>query len=471
LKHRLHEKHELLFLLVLIREWLRRVVRVAVAVWCQVFFFIRGESMQRRFRSHGGFTLVELLVVIAIIGVLVGLLLPAVQAAREAARRMSCSNNFKQLGIALHNYHSSYKQLPIHGGGTESPGGNSAPFGTNGPTIHWWGSYSNANAWRLSMLVGITPFCEQQAIWEQITNPNSTNALDRNTPLTPPNIWPSMGPAPDRAEYLPWTLEIPTYRCPSDPGTGLPALGRTNYAACMGDSMWWSVRGPRQPDQGGTRLFELSSGWSQESRAADRGVFVPHYSSKFRDILDALSNTIAMGEIATDLGDRDNRTSSTTNGSQNPPAGVRDNPKWCFDQGQIDPERPRFWAPGIALDGVTARRGYRWADFRGYATQMHTILPPNAEVCSGNNAGNTGIWPPSSRHQGGVHILMADGAVVFMTDSIEAGDSRAAMVWLGGMNLGPTPPSNVEGSQSPYGLWGALGSRASKEVIQEQLNQ
>ena len=78
----------------------------------------RGVCMKLPRNKRPGFTLVELLVVIAIIGVLVGLLLPAVQAAREAARRMSCSNNFKQLGLAIHNYHAAFKQLPQQGGGT-----------------------------------------------------------------------------------------------------------------------------------------------------------------------------------------------------------------------------------------------------------------------------------------------------------------------------------------------------------------
>ncbi len=102
----------------------------------------------------------ELLVVIAIIGVLVGLLLPAVQAAREAARRMSCSNNFKQIGLGLHNYHSAYDKLPLAGAGTQ-------------PTVATdaWVATATGNNLRLSMLVGTLPFIEQQALWEQISNP------------------------------------------------------------------------------------------------------------------------------------------------------------------------------------------------------------------------------------------------------------------------------------------------------------
>ncbi|MGB0762300.1 MAG: DUF1559 domain-containing protein, partial [Rubripirellula sp.] len=126
-----------------------------------------------RKNSRSGFTLVELLVVIAIIGVLVGLLLPAVQAAREAARRMSCSNNFKQIGLGIHNYHSTYKQLPTQGAGTGElivPG-------------HYAHNSSVRNNQSLSFLVGLLPFIEQQALWEEISNPSQFDLENPNTPF------------------------------------------------------------------------------------------------------------------------------------------------------------------------------------------------------------------------------------------------------------------------------------------------
>ena len=132
--------------------------------------------MSRRKTFVSGFTLVELLVVIAIIGVLVGLLLPAVQAAREAARRMSCSNNFKQVGLAMHNYHSAYKQLPPQGTGT----------GTTDPTQGWWVLSNSSSEECVSALVGFAPFMEQQALWEQISNPSTetvTGAPPRPAPV------------------------------------------------------------------------------------------------------------------------------------------------------------------------------------------------------------------------------------------------------------------------------------------------
>lgn len=431
--------------------------------------------MNSRHHRPQGFTLVELLVVIAIIGVLVGLLLPAVQAAREAARRMSCSNNFKQIGLAIHNYHSAYKQLPMFGAGTDSPGFANAPAGNMGATINWWTSYGGANAWRLSSLVGMTPFFEQQAIWEQISNPNQINATDLLNPYVPPITWQPMGPCPDRIEYQPWATEIPTLRCPSDPGVGLPALGRTNYASCLGDSMYWGHRGPRNHGRFNMNIpnnwkYTYINSYAQNSRAADRGFFVRHKESKFRDVLDGLANTIAMGEIATDLGDNDIRTIGAEGNGGNA-AVLRDNPKLCQDNGYIDPERPLFWLQTTPKFNTNQGRGFRWADANEYATGCYTILPPNSEACGLNNWGNTGIFPMSSRHQGGVHILMGDGAVIFITDSVDAGNSRSPMVWLNGANPGPSPPPNVPGSKSPYGMWGALGTRGSGEVIEEQLNQ
>ncbi|MFG0287642.1 MAG: DUF1559 domain-containing protein [Rhodopirellula sp. JB044] len=406
----------------------------------------------KRYRS--GFTLVELLVVIAIIGVLVGLLLPAVQAAREAARRMSCSNNFKQIGLGIHNYHSAYKGMPIHGTGTDRPAGQQIYAGDNdGTSINRRGSF----------LISVLPFIEQQALWEQISNPLNVNA--DGSAKNPP--WQAMGPGVARIDYGPWATNIPTFRCPSDPGTGLPSLGRTNYGACTGDSSVMSREGfvfVSQVSRGATMPYTANNDQlAERSRICHRGMFIMNNKMKFRDCLDGLSNTIMCGELATDLGDSDNRTSMPQNDSINDKAGhgrreCRLNPRY-MDQFH-DPERPQFWQAGANVSTLLGR-GYRWHDAMHFFTQVHTILPPNSGICTGGRTSNDSMVTVSSRHQGGAHVLMGDGAVKFITDSIEAGNSNGRMVSY--HTSTPAP-----GSQSPYGLWGSLGTRANKEVISEE---
>ena len=385
-----------------------------------------------------GFTLVELLVVIAIIGILVGLLLPAVQAAREAARRMSCSNNFKQIGLAIHNYHSTYKKLPLHGAGTNHP----SPRNINQT------SNDSANN-RLSFLVGLTPFLEQQGLWEQISNPLGVNP-DGSVRAEP---WPAMGPTPEEINYIPWVTDIPTLRCPSDPGFGLPSLGRTNYVACLGDSHYDGRRGSIEINDDDDTIWPpvANEGWAIEARAKNRGFFQIHDESRFRDVLDGLSNTIAAGEIATDLGDRDVRTIGYNGDADD----IRANPNFCSDTpGLIDPERPRFWASGTPTNGTFDGRGYRWSDFLPNFGGFYTILPPNSEVCT-NSATSDAVCSTSSQHQGGAHVLMGDGAVIFMTDSVEAGNSRAEVITA----------ANRAGAASPYGLWGALGTAPTRKSL------
>jgi prepilin-type N-terminal cleavage/methylation domain-containing protein/prepilin-type processing-associated H-X9-DG protein len=413
-----------------------------------------------------GFTLVELLVVIAIIGVLVGLLLPAVQAAREAARRMSCSNNFKQIGLGMHNYHSAYKQLPIQNGGTSNPGKED-----------WWNGDILTNNEELSALVGLTPFIEQQTVWEQITASGS-KTLDNRTPHpSPTGLWTPMGPNPraDRGDnadwFIPWSTEIPTFRCPSDPGSGRPGRGRTNYGVSLGDGI--SIVWDHGPKEGNLR--PAPDDWRPTAfGAADRGVFSRKKETKFRDILDGLANTVAAGEMISDLGDRDIR--SALSGGNDHLHQVATQVTVCRDRNQVDPAQPLFWCdstPGCTnptwvmhnRDG----RGMNWAWAAMGMTAVHTIRPPNSEVCFQGWYDNIGICPPSSRHQGGAHVLMADGAVIYITDSIEAGDQQALPIGATGTMNGWA--LNKPGKKSPYGLWGAMGSRGGKETIEEQLNQ
>ncbi|QDT11467.1 DUF1559 domain-containing protein [Planctomycetes bacterium K23_9] len=412
-------------------------------------------TTKNQVRPRSAFTLVELLVVIAIIGILVGLLLPAVQAAREAARRMSCSNNFKQIGLAIHNYHSAYKQLPIHGGGTK---------GTH-QGRHESGQRGNDRL-ELSALVPLTPFFEQQGLWSQISNPfqteDSSGGVRVYNPMGP---WPGMPLSAHLTwgNYDPWLTNIPTLRCPSDPGIGLPAPGRTNYALCTGDSCDAGFGGALNRLTGATQSGGNPPMYSRV-QASQRGAFAVQLRSKFRDVLDGLSNTIFAGEIITDLGDRDRRTHLADNMAQNiiSAGGNMD----C--RLSLDPERPMFWAqdpsPNRLTGSAEERRGMKWASLLPIYTQMMTILPPNSELCGNNFYYSIVVAPPSSRHQGGVHVLMGDGAVKFVSDSIEAGDPHRGQV---GIHAAHNDPQSTAGSRSPYGLWGALGTRAASEVIQD----
>ncbi|SMP51036.1 prepilin-type N-terminal cleavage/methylation domain-containing protein/prepilin-type processing-associated H-X9-DG domain-containing protein [Neorhodopirellula lusitana] len=388
-------------------------------------------------KMRRGFTLVELLVVIAIIGVLVGLLLPAVQAAREAARRMSCSNNFKQLGLAMHNYHSAYRQLPANGTGTD--GGIKTNDGRRVQTV-------STNGGRLSAYAGLLPFFEAQALWEVLSNPHQPESGESPSGTTPEGRWQAFGPLPyyDMDSYDPWQTEMKTLRCPSDPGQSVIGVGQTNYAFCNGDSI---LRVGYEP------LHRYAD------RSAFRGAFMRQFGRKFRDVLDGLSNSLAMGEIATDLGDRaivggvvhiDNYASSDNLLG----ADLSQCTKF------VDSQRPQFYAadPNPQLLDSDSSRGGRWMSSHLMITGFTTVLPPNSPSCalSWGEDWQSGVFSSGSRHLGGTHVLLLDGSVQFITDSIDAGSRDADSV---------SKTYSNEGAQSPYGVWGAMGSISAKEQV------
>lgn len=206
------------------------------------------------------FTLVELLVVIAIIGVMVGLLLPAVQAAREAARRMSCSNNLKQLGLGAHNYHDTLTVFPA---GVINPLGDD-PTGKNGS-----GNPGIGGPWICLML----PYLEQQALHD-----NFMKIVNER-----PEVVDWFGNATYAATPI-GDKQLPAMDCPSHPtadelmsnGTGMEHLARGNYAACYGKGGYGQVN-TKAPAIG--------------------GVYGNNSKVKIRDITDGTTNTIAFSEV------------------------------------------------------------------------------------------------------------------------------------------------------------------------------
>jgi prepilin-type N-terminal cleavage/methylation domain-containing protein len=201
---------------------------------------------------RSAFTLVELLVVIAIIGILVALLLPAVQAAREAARRTQCSNNSKQIGIGMHNYHDTFKIFP--------PAGMLRAVNYNG------GFPQNAGMTGLGLTWGahLMPFIEQGTLYDKI---NFT--VD----------WQ------DAANAGIWGANIPAYRCPSDGFNNVPFTdsngnwSRGNYGANLGIA--WSGNGTIYRNQNGSR----------------RGVLGWQSSGSIANIVDGTSNTVMIWEL------------------------------------------------------------------------------------------------------------------------------------------------------------------------------
>ena len=256
--------------------------------------------------------------------------------------------------------------------------------------------------------------------------------------------------------------DVSTFRCPSDPGVGLPALGRNNYVCCLGDTTDWLNEGGSQFN--GTTLVWPDN--AARARASCRGVFVNKLQLGFRDILDGTANTIIAGEsvpiLVTEtihggivqqstLGD----CPSHRNCVPRPIKSTRCDldfgalPRAALARHRFPRQRP---IPRIPL-GRTVLLSTR---------VLRRFAAPNRELRFGGGDASTGYLPPSSRHQGGCHVIIADGAVKFVTDSIESGNQNSPTVHFN--QAGCLPP----GSASPYGLWGALELAAIRKLRSEE---
>ncbi|MDO5552436.1 MAG: DUF1559 domain-containing protein [Planctomycetia bacterium] len=369
-----------------------------------------------------GFTLVELLVVIAIIGILIALLLPAVQAAREAARRMQCTNNFKQFGIALHNYHDVRQSFPAM---TE------CMVNKNGTRRTKW-----------SGLFVLLPYLEQQPMYD--------TAVGELREVSSPD--PDGTAAPSLKNK-----KVDAYFCPSDSGATEMSIdgtliSKTSIVLSLGDISHMEPDVYNNPEGPHVVSVEPHAALSQ------RGAFFPHKWRTFASILDGTSNTLAASETVTPTVENDRRVAGGVATAPSAPIGL-----WVSGSGllpspcmnQRDPSAPKF----LKCAGKS-RRGNRFVAGVPQWISFATILPPNAPSCYRAKDGSEkpseswGIFSASSHHSGGVNALLLDGSVRFVSDTIDCGDLTIIR-----------DPKVYLLAKSPFGVWGALGTMNAGESV------
>lgn len=384
-------------------------------------FSLQSRTSVRLFKF--GFTLVELLVVIAIIGILIALLLPAVQAAREAARRMSCSNNLKQMGLAMHTYHDGTKGLPA----TRSTFGATNSSGERGGAF--WGGH-----------LALLPYVEQTAAYSALTSfiPSVNHGGSGIIP------WDSPGwGTPDVR-----TIAFSGFVCPSDTNPNFTdsdswapgGSGRTasTYMFCLGDAM---------------NDFE-----AENSAVQGRSLFNPMAWKSMGSCSDGTSNTIAMAEAVKHFGSDTSGSYSTEVkggiigvGSSDIAASLSARTTDCLNQvdsGSIVEGKQTRTMRGSVLYGSCGNNSF------------HTVLPPNSPNCvsggpNDNTVGRWGIFSASSNHTGGVNVALMDGSVTFVSDTVNSVTSGLT---------GDRPAQRTSGV-SDFGVWGGMGTPAGKESV------